>query len=94
MGRWECRRSRSSALHCLLLTDNGSTPTTTSISDPSLTLTHDSLKIFTAFYVLTGIGILVELVREIGVGYVKEREDRNAARHGRHHKEEPPDQKM
>ena len=71
-----------------------STLTTTSISDPSLTLTHDSLKIFTAFYVLTGIGILVELVREIGVGYVKEREDRSAARRARHHREEPPDQKM
>ena len=71
-----------------------STLTTTNVSDPSLTLTHDSLKIFTAFYVLTGIGILIELVREIGVGYVKEREDRSAARHARHHKEEPPDQKM
>ena len=52
------------------------TLTTSSIADPNLTLTHDSLKIFTAFYVLTGIGILVELARELGVGYVKEREER------------------
>ena len=32
------------------------TLTTTSVADPNLTLTHDSLKIFTAFYVLTGVG--------------------------------------
>ena len=68
-----------------------STLTTTSVSDPNLTLTHDSLKVFTAFYVLTGIGILVELVREIGVGYVKEREERKESRHARHHKEDPPE---
>lgn len=67
------------------------TLTTTSVSDPSLTLTHDTLKIFTAFYVLTGIGILVELVREIGVGYVKEREERKTTRHARHHKEDQPE---
>ena len=51
------------------------TLTTSSIADPSLTLTHETLKIFTAFYVLTGIGILVELARELGIGFVKERED-------------------
>ena len=67
------------------------TLTTSSIADPKLTLTHDALKIFTAVYVLTGIGILVELAREIGVGYVKEREERHAARHARHHKEDPPE---
>ena len=39
------------------------TLTTSSIADPNLTLTHDALKIFTAIYVLTGIGILVELAR-------------------------------
>ena len=62
------------------------TLTTSSIADPSLTLTHETLKIFTAFYVLTGIGILVELARELGIGFVKERE----TRHARHHKEDPP----
>ena len=66
------------------------TLTTSSIADPKLTLTHDALKIFTAIYVLTGIGILVELAREIGVGYVKEREERHATRHARPHKEDPP----
>ena len=62
------------------------TLTTSSIADPSLTLTHETLKIFTAFYVLTGIGILVELARELGIGFVKERETRHASRH----KEDPP----
>ena len=70
------------------------TLTTSSIADPSLTLTHDALKIFTAIYVLIGIGILVELARRLGVGYVKEREERekhHAARHARRHKEDPPE---
>ena len=67
------------------------TLTTSSIADPNLTLTHEALKLFTAFYVLTGIGILVELARELGVGYVKEREERHAARHARRHKEDPPE---
>ena len=63
------------------------TLTTSSIADPDLTLTHEALKLFTVIYVLTGIGILVELARELGVGFVKERE----ARHARHHKEDPPE---
>ena len=50
------------------------TLTTSSIADPDLTLTHDALKIFTVIYVLTGIGILVELARRLGVGFVRERE--------------------
>ena len=69
-----------------------STLTTGSIADPNLTLTHDWLKIFTAFYVLTAIGILVEMARELGVGFVKDREERDAARRARHqHKEDPPE---
>ena len=67
------------------------TLTTSSIADPKLTLTHESLKLFTALYVLTGIGILVELAREIGVGYVRDREERHAARHAKRHKEDPPE---
>ena len=46
------------------------TLTTSSIADPDLTLTSEAIKIFTAFYVLTGIGILVELARQVGFGYV------------------------
>jgi Ion channel len=67
------------------------TLTTSSIADPKLTLTHEALKLFTTIYVLTGIGILVELARELGVGYVREREERHATRHARRHKEDPPD---
>ena len=63
------------------------TLTTSSIADPELTLTHGALKLFTVLYVLTGIGILVELARELGVGFVKER----SVRHARHHKEDPPE---
>ena len=67
------------------------TLTTSSIANPNLTLTHEALEIFTAIYVLTGIGILVELARQLGVGYVREREEHHAARHDRHHKEDPPE---
>ena len=67
------------------------TLTTSSIADPSLTLTHETLKIFTAFYVLTGIGILVELARELGVGFIKMREEHHTTRHARRHKEDPPE---
>ena len=67
------------------------TLTTSSIADPHLTLTHETLKIFTALYVLTGIGILVELARELGVGFVKEREERHVAKHTTRHKEDPPE---
>ncbi len=67
------------------------TLTTSSIADPNLTLTHEALKLFTAIYVLTGIGILVELARELGVGFVKERDERHATRHARRHKGDPPE---
>jgi Ion channel len=66
------------------------TLTTSSIADPNLTLTHETLKIFTAMYVLTGIGILVELARQLGVGFVRMREEHKATRHARHHEEDPP----
>ena len=67
------------------------TLTTSSIADPDLTLTHEALKLFTTIYVLTGIGILVELARELGIGFVKERAERHATRHARRHKEDPPE---
>ena len=66
------------------------TLTTSSIADPDLTLTHDALKIFTAFYVLTGIGILVELARQLGVGYIKMREEGGGSRRARRDKDDPP----
>lgn len=67
------------------------TLTTSSIADPHLTLTNDALKIFTAMYVLTGIGILVEVARQLGVGFIRHREDHKAKRHARLHHEDPPE---
>jgi hypothetical protein len=58
--------------------------------DPNLKLTSEANKIFTAFSVLTGIGILVELARQVGVGFIKMREERHATRHARRrHKKDP-----
>jgi hypothetical protein len=67
------------------------TLTTSSIADPHLTLTHEALKIFTALYVLTGIGILVEVARQLGVGFVRLRAEPSATRHARRHKDDPPE---
>ncbi len=65
------------------------TLTTSSIADPSLTLTSEWLKIFTAFYILTGIGILVEGARQLGIGFVTLRQEGKEAVHARLHKEDP-----
>jgi len=54
------------------------TLTTSSILDPDLTLTHAWLKVFTAFYVLVGIGILVEVARRLGMGFIAARNDAHA----------------
>jgi Ion channel len=74
------------------------TLTTSSIADPNLVLTHDVLKIFTTVYILTGIGILVELARQLGVGFVKMREeykvtihDKLERVHDRREKDDPPE---
>ena len=47
------------------------TLTTSSIADPDLILQHDWLKIFTVFYVLIGIGILVEIARRLGIAFIE-----------------------
>ena len=65
------------------------TLTTSSIADPDLTLTSEALKIFTAFYVVTGIGILVEVARQLGVGFIKVRTEHSATRGARRHKGDP-----
>jgi hypothetical protein len=46
------------------------TLTTSSILDPELTITSPWLKVFTAVYVLVGIGILVEVARRLGTGFI------------------------
>jgi uncharacterized membrane protein YkgB len=49
------------------------TLTTSSILDPELTITDPWLKVFTAGYVLVGIGILVEVARRLGMGFITAR---------------------
>jgi hypothetical protein len=49
------------------------TLTTSSILDPELTIADGWLKVFTAGYVLVGIGILVEVARRLGMGFIAAR---------------------
>jgi hypothetical protein len=49
------------------------TLTTSSILDPELTITDPWLKVFTAGYVLVRIGILVEVARRLGMGFIAAR---------------------
>jgi hypothetical protein len=56
------------------------TLTTASIADPELTITGAPIKIFTVFYVVVGIGILVEIVRQLGFAYVGVRRAEKAAK--------------
>jgi hypothetical protein len=44
--------------------------TTTSVADPDLVLTDGWLKIFTILYQLVGIGILVEILRRLGLAFI------------------------
>ena len=46
------------------------TLTTTSVSDPDLVLEDGWMKLFTVFYQLIGIGILVEVLRRFGLAFV------------------------
>jgi hypothetical protein len=46
------------------------TLTTSSVLDPKLTITDPWPKLFTAGYVLVGIGILVEIARRLGKGFI------------------------
>jgi hypothetical protein len=56
------------------------TLTTSSILDPKLTITGPWLKVFTAGYVLVGIGILVETARRLGTGFIIARAEVKAAK--------------
>jgi hypothetical protein len=56
------------------------TLTTSSIADPKLVISDGPIKIFTVFYILVGIGILVELVRQLGFAYVEVRRAEKAAK--------------
>ncbi len=55
------------------------TLTTTSVSDPDLVLTERWMKLFTVFYILIGIGILVEILRRLGIAFVAVRAHEHAS---------------
>jgi Ion channel len=60
-----------------------STLTTTSVSDPDLVLDDGWLKVFTVLYQLIGIGILVEVLRRLGIAFITVRaEEKRASRSG------------
>jgi hypothetical protein len=40
------------------------------VSDPDLVLDDRWLKVFTVFYQLVGIGILVEILRRLGIAFI------------------------
>ena len=56
------------------------TLTTSSIADPKLTIVDPWLKIFTAFYIVVGIGILVEVARRLGVSFIRVRQQDKEAK--------------
>jgi Ion channel len=60
------------------------TLTTTSVSDPNLVLDQDWMKVFTVFYLLIGIGILVQILAQLGTAFVavraQDRADRTSQR--------------
>lgn len=57
------------------------TLTTSTIADPELVLEDPWLKVFTAFYILLGIGILVGIVRRLGLALVALRSEDRARKH-------------
>jgi hypothetical protein len=59
------------------------TLTTSSIADPKLTIVDPWLKIFTAFYILVGIGILVEVARRLGISFIRVRQQDEEAKAAR-----------
>ena len=56
------------------------TLTTSSIADPDLVITNSWLKVFTIFYILIGIGILVEVARQLGVALIHVQREDHAAK--------------
>jgi hypothetical protein len=48
------------------------------VADPELVLEHRWMKVFTVFYLLIGIGILVEILRRLGAAFVAVRAEDTA----------------
>jgi hypothetical protein len=61
------------------------TLTTSSIADPGLVLDDPWLKVFTAFYVMIGIGIFVALVGRLGLAFVALSQQEKARKHEARH---------
>ena len=51
-----------------------STLTTTSVSNPDLTISDRWVELFTVLYQLIGIGILVEVLRRLGIAFITVRQ--------------------
>jgi hypothetical protein len=51
---------------------------TASIANPDLVIRDAWMEVFTAFYILVGIGILVEIVRRLGFAFVEVRRKEKA----------------
>jgi hypothetical protein len=58
-----------------------STLTTTSVSDPDLVLQDGWLTVFTVLYQLIGIGILVEIMRRLGIAFIAVRAREKSSGH-------------
>ena len=56
------------------------TLTTTSVADPDLVLNEGWMKVFTVFYLLIGIGVLVEILRRLGLAFVVVQAQERAAK--------------
>jgi Na+/H+ antiporter NhaC len=56
------------------------TLTTTSVADPDLVLDEGWMKVFTVFYLLIGIGVLVEILRRLGLAFVVVQAEERAAK--------------
>jgi hypothetical protein len=56
------------------------TLTTSTVPDPDLVLHNGWIKLFTVFYVLLGIGILVEILRRLGFAFVAVRAEGTEAK--------------
>jgi Ion channel len=56
------------------------TLTTSSVADPDLVLRHGWMQVFTVFYLLVGIGILVDILPRRGLASVAIREQERAAK--------------
>lgn len=51
-----------------------STLTTTGVADPDLVLDHGSMKVSAGLHQLVGIGVLIEIVRRLGLAFVEGRQ--------------------